>query len=112
VRALGAVAFVAPAAGSGEILRALHDAALHEDEAPARPTRAASAVTASDVDLTEREREVLALLVTGATNREIAAALHLGPDSIRKHATGLYRKLGVRNHTQAAQRAADLLQPA
>jgi len=56
-------------------------------------------------ELTEREREILMLLATGATNREIGERLHLGPDSIKKSASLLYRKLGVRNRTEAARRA-------
>jgi DNA-binding NarL/FixJ family response regulator len=56
-------------------------------------------------DLTDREREILVLLGTGLTNREIGERLHLGPDSIKKSATVLYRKLGVRNRTEAARRA-------
>ncbi len=59
--------------------------------------------------LSEREREVLALLCTGATNREIAEAMHVGTETVKKHAGALYRKLGVRNRTEAAQRAASLL---
>lgn len=59
--------------------------------------------------LTDREREILVLLGTGLTNREIGERLHLGPDSIKKSATALYRKLGVRNRTEAAQRAATVL---
>lgn len=59
--------------------------------------------------LSEREREVLALLCTGATNREIAAAMQVGTKTVKKHAGTLYRKLGVRNRTEAAQRAATLL---
>jgi len=62
--------------------------------------------------LTERERELLTLISTGATNKEIARRLHLGPDSVKKNASSLYRKLGVRNRTEAALRAADLLAPA
>ena len=64
--------------------------------------------TRSD-QLSDREREVLALLCTGATNREIAAAMHVGTETVKKHAGALYRKLGVRNRTEAAQRAATLL---
>jgi DNA-binding NarL/FixJ family response regulator len=60
-------------------------------------------------DLSDREREILVLLGTGLTNREIGERLHLGPDSIKKSATALYRKLGVRNRTEAAQRAATVL---
>jgi DNA-binding NarL/FixJ family response regulator len=57
------------------------------------------------VALTQREREVLAHLATGATNREIAAAMYLGPDTVKKNATAIYRKLGVRNRTEATKRA-------
>ena len=59
--------------------------------------------------LSDREREVLALLCTGATNREIAAAMDVGTETVKKHAGALYRKLGVRNRTEAAQRATTLL---
>jgi DNA-binding NarL/FixJ family response regulator len=59
--------------------------------------------------LTERQREVLELMSTGATNREIAAVMHVGPETVKKHAEAVYRKLGVRNRTEAAQRAAGLL---
>jgi len=60
--------------------------------------------------LSEREREVLVLISTGATNREIAAVMHVGAETVKKHAGTLYRKLGVRNRTEAAQRAAALLE--
>ena len=60
--------------------------------------------------LSEREREVLVLISTGATNREIAAIMHVGAETVKKHAGALYRKLGVRNRTEAAQRAVELLQ--
>jgi DNA-binding NarL/FixJ family response regulator len=65
-------------------------------------------VSRSEV-LSVREREVLALLCTGATNREIATALDLGHETVKKHAGSLYRKLGVRNRTEATQRALTLL---
>jgi DNA-binding NarL/FixJ family response regulator len=59
--------------------------------------------------LTERERQLLTLISTGATNREIAGHLHLGPDAVKKNASALYRKLGVRNHTGAARLASQVL---
>ncbi|MEX1142678.1 MAG: response regulator transcription factor [Thermoleophilaceae bacterium] len=55
--------------------------------------------------LSPREREVLALLATGATNREIAAQLHLSPHTVKEHTSSLYRKLEVRNRAEAVQRA-------
>jgi two-component system response regulator DesR len=58
--------------------------------------------------LTQREREVLDLIAHGATNREIAAELHLSPHTIHEHTSSLYRKLGARNRADAVQRAARL----
>lgn len=55
--------------------------------------------------LSPREREVLELIATGATNGEIAAALFLSPHTVKEHTSALYRKLGVRNRAEAVQRA-------
>jgi two-component system response regulator DesR len=55
--------------------------------------------------LSEREQEVLDLIASGATNREIAAALHISPWTVKEYTGALYRKLGVRNRTEAVQRA-------
>ena len=55
--------------------------------------------------LSSREREVLALIATGATNAEIAGQLFLSPHTVKEHTSALYRKLGVRNRAQAVQRA-------
>ena len=63
-----------------------------QEEAPATP-------------LSEREREVLALIASGRTNREIAAVLFLSPHTVKEHASALYRKLGVKNRAEAARRA-------
>lgn len=60
---------------------------------------------AAPAPLTPREREVLALLVAGATNREIAALLHLSPHTVKDHVSALYRKLGARNRAEAVRRA-------
>jgi len=55
--------------------------------------------------LTEREREVLSLVATGATNREIAAQLHLSPHTVKDYTRNVFRKLEVRNRAEAVQRA-------
>ncbi len=57
------------------------------------------------VALSTREREVLSLVATGATNREIAATLHLSPHTVKEHTSSLYRKLSVRNRAEAVHRA-------
>ena len=55
--------------------------------------------------LSSREREVLEGIAGGATNREIAGALHLSPHTVKEHTSALYRKLEVRNRAEAVQRA-------
>jgi DNA-binding NarL/FixJ family response regulator len=55
--------------------------------------------------LSEREREVLDLISTGSTNREIADRLYLSPHTVKEHTSALYRKLGARNRAEAVQRA-------
>jgi DNA-binding NarL/FixJ family response regulator len=101
---VGAIGFL-PAGVSGEDVVAAVRAAVLLGE----PLEPAVASPAGALELSDREREILVLLGTGATNREIAARLHVGPDSVKKTATALYRKLGVRNRTEAAQRAATVL---
>jgi LuxR family maltose regulon positive regulatory protein len=55
--------------------------------------------------LTEREREVLRLLLAGASNREIARRLVLSVNTVKRHVYNLCGKLGVQSRTQAIARA-------
>jgi two-component system response regulator DesR len=100
--AAGASGLLSPGFTVDEIVNAISEALVGNASPPLSPAR--------DVgDLSERQREVLALISTGATNREIAAVMQVGTETIKKHAEAVYRKLGVRNRTEAAQRAAELL---
>ncbi len=58
--------------------------------------------------LSERELEVLGLLATGLTNKEVAAQLFLSVGTIKRHTHNIYGKLGVNNRTQAIVRAGEL----
>jgi two-component system response regulator DesR len=60
---------------------------------------------ANALGLTDRERSVLEQMASGSTNPEIATALHLSPHTVKEHTSAVYRKLGVRNRTEAVQRA-------
>ena len=55
--------------------------------------------------LTPREREVLAWVARGKTNREIAAVLYLAPGTVRKHLDNVYAKLDVGSRAGAVARA-------
>ncbi|GGY06962.1 response regulator [Streptomyces hiroshimensis] len=52
--------------------------------------------------LTPREREVLALLGAGLSNREIATELHLSPGTVKEHVSTVLAKLGTDNRVRAA----------
>jgi DNA-binding NarL/FixJ family response regulator len=58
-----------------------------------------------DSPLSDREQEVLSLIATGSTNKEIAVQLHLSPHTVKEHTSAIYRKLGVRNRAEATRQA-------
>jgi len=55
--------------------------------------------------ISDRELEVLQLLINGLSNKEIAATLFVSPNTIKTHVARLYEKLGVSRRTQAAKKA-------
>lgn len=69
--------------------------------APAKKESSAQAV-AAQFDLTEREMEVLQLIATGATNREIAEELVVSEGTVKNHVSNILSRLGLRDRTQAA----------
>jgi DNA-binding NarL/FixJ family response regulator len=54
-----------------------------------------------DIGLTERESELLSLLSTGMTNRELGGHLYISENTVKTQLRHLYAKLGVRNRAQA-----------
>src|SRR5207249_3215690 len=52
--------------------------------------------------LTKREREILALVAEGLSNREIADKLVLSPETVKSHVAAILEKLNVSDRTQAA----------
>jgi LuxR family transcriptional regulator, maltose regulon positive regulatory protein len=60
------------------------------------------------VRLTDRERQIMRLLATGLSNRELADHLVISEGTLKRHLSNLYLKLAVSSRTQAVARARDL----
>jgi LuxR family maltose regulon positive regulatory protein len=58
--------------------------------------------------LSERERQVLQLLAQGRSNQEIAQVLVIALDTVKRHVSHVFSKLGVTNRVQAVKQAHDL----
>ena len=65
---------------------------------------ARSTLEAADSPLTAREREVIALVSSGATNQEIANALVISESTVKSHVKHILRKLGAANRAEAVSR--------
>jgi DNA-binding NarL/FixJ family response regulator len=97
-----------PAAELAEAVRLAHAGVTQLDHAAARHVAAAlSTHPASATVLTGRETEVLRLIATGATNREIATRLFLSEGTVKNHISRILSRLGLRDRTQAAIYARD-----
>ncbi|MFJ6671899.1 response regulator [Actinosynnema sp. NPDC091369] len=95
-----------PAAELAAAVRLAHSGVVQFD--PAAAARLASAVTSGRPDgLTEREVDVLRLVATGRTNREIAGRLHVSEGTVKNHVSRILGRLGLRDRTQAAVYARD-----
>lgn len=86
--------------GGGNVLSSQVIQNLFDDlqaPAPAAPPQASH--------LTNRELQILDLLVEGKSNRDVAGQLFLSEKTVKAHLAAVFRKLGVSNRTQAAMAA-------
>ncbi len=85
-------------------IRSVHDGnVLLSPDAAGALVRSAGGTPDSGIDsLTIREREVLAEIAKGRSNREIARVLHVTEKTVKAHVSSVLAKLGVQDRTQAA----------
>jgi len=62
----------------------------------------------ASLGISPREMAVLAELAAGHSNKEIAARLHVSPNTVKTHVARLFEKLGARRRTEALRKAREL----
>jgi two-component system, NarL family, response regulator LiaR len=101
----GAIGYLLKDISAEELARAIR--AAHAGRATLSPDVAEVIVQAAakppkpGFDLTDREREVLSLMIEGLNNTQIAGRLEVSPSTIKSHVSNILSKLGVASRTEA-----------
>jgi len=90
----------APAEQLADAIRTVHDGGTAVDS-----TLAAEALSTGTSPLTDRERDVLKAALTGASVKDIAAAVHLSAGTVRNHLSSAIGKTQTSNRSEAARTA-------
>ena len=101
----GAIGYLLKDISADELARAIR--AAHTGRATLSPEAAQALVQTTNqppspgLDLTEREREVLVLMVEGLNNTQIAGRLTISPSTVKSHVSNILSKFGVASRTEA-----------
>ena len=101
----GAIGYLLKDVSADELVQAIR--AAHAGRATLSPEAAQALVETANqppapgLDLTEREREVLSLMIEGLNNVQIAGRLTVSPSTIKSHVSNILSKLGVTSRTEA-----------
>jgi two-component system, NarL family, response regulator DevR len=106
----GAKAYVLKEVDVVELVRIIRAVSHGESGFDSRSAAVVRSLVANDADaaepaLTEREREVVALLAGGLTNREIGSRMFVSESTAKFHVRNVMRKLGVRRRAEVAYAA-------
>lgn len=101
----GAISYLLKDVSANELVQAIRAAyagrSIMSSEATQALIHAASQDPLPGHDLTEREREVLILMVEGLNNTQIAGRLTVSPSTIKSHVSNILAKMGVASRTEA-----------
>jgi NarL family two-component system response regulator LiaR len=101
----GAIGYLLKDISADDLVWAIR--AAHAGRATLSPEAAQALVETANqppapgLDLTEREREVLTLMIEGLNNTQIAGRLTVSPSTIKSHVSNILSKLGVASRTEA-----------
>jgi two-component system, NarL family, response regulator LiaR len=105
----GAIGYLLKDVSADELAQAIR--AAHAGRSTLSPEAAQALVLATSqppapgLDLTGREREVLASMIEGLNNTQIAAKLNVSPSTVKSHVSNILSKLGVASRTEAVTQA-------
>jgi two-component system, NarL family, response regulator LiaR len=105
----GAIGYLLKDVSADELAQAIR--AAHAGRSTLSPEAAQALVLAASqppapgLDLTEREREVLTLMIEGLNNTQIASRLTVSPSTVKSHVSNILAKLGVASRTEAVSLA-------
>jgi NarL family two-component system response regulator LiaR len=107
--AAGAVAYVFKTAQPADVASAIRQtfdhSVFHATDQPVGKAKARASAPGADADegvgLTRREREILALVSEGHSNRALAQMMWVTEQTVKFHLSNIYRKLDVSNRTEA-----------
>ena len=83
--------------------RAREQVVIREIAVPASPTFVRDAGRLAALGITPRELEILELIASGLSNREISEKIFVSENTVKTHSSRLFDKLGARRRTQAVQ---------
>ncbi len=105
----GADGYILKDSGAEELIKAIKfiyngERYIEPSLIPSLNARLVQLETETDMvkSLTKREIQILSLLVNGKSNLDISETLKLSEQTIKNHVTALYKKIGVKDRTQAA----------
>ncbi|WP_395736929.1 response regulator [Prosthecobacter sp.] len=100
----GALGYLQKSSSRGDLLEAIRTVAKGERSLPADIAQRLKERLA-EPEITPREREILALVTRGNANKEIAATLGIGEDTVKQHVSRILMKLKVNDRAQATAEA-------
>ena len=100
----GALGYLQKSARREDLITAIHRIAQGEIHLPAGLKEKLAALQLGPT-ITQREREILALVARGKANKEIAAELGIAKDTVKRHVSNTFQKLEVSDRAQATAEA-------
>lgn len=106
--ALGISGFVAKSASEATLRQAIMAALEQQEGSSRRPLLHRAPPAVNLPELAPRQVQIISLVASGATNRQISEALSISENTVKSHLKDVFSELGVNSRTAAVRRAKEL----